>query len=80
MREDARLGALVSLGWGRRGEQFACAGDVVNADAAGEQAVMANAVKAGRQDMNEEATDELVGREPRDLLPRSAFDAIILCI
>jgi len=43
-----------------------------------EQAVMANAVKAGWQDMNEEAADELVGREPHDFLSRSAFDAIIL--
>jgi hypothetical protein len=39
---------------------------------------MANAVKAGWQDMNEEAADELVGREPHDFLSRSALDAIIL--
>ena len=73
MREDARLGALVSLGWGRRSEQFACAGDVVNADAAGERAVMANAVKAGRQDMDKEAANELALREPHDFLPRAAL-------
>ena len=72
MREEARLGligvigALVLFAWDRRGEQLARAGDVLSADAAREQAVMANAVKACWQDMNEEAADELVGREPHD--------------
>jgi hypothetical protein len=33
---------------------------------------VANAVKACWQDMNKEAADELVGREPHDLLPRVA--------
>ncbi len=84
MREDARLGfigviaGLVLFAWDRRDEQLAGAGDVLGADAACEQAVMANAVKAGWQDMNEEAADEFAGREPHDLLSRSAFDAIIL--
>ena len=84
MREDARLGliavigALVLFARDRRGEQLARAGDVLGADAAGEQAVMANAVKAGWQDMDKEAADELVGREPHDLLPRAAFGAVIL--
>ncbi len=54
------------------------AGDVLGADAASEQAVMANAVKAGRQDMDKEAADELVGRKPHDLLPRATFDAVIV--
>jgi hypothetical protein len=84
MGEDARLGfigviaGLVLFAWDHRDEQLARAGDVLGADAACEQAVMANAVKAGWQDMNEEAADELVGREPHDFLSRSALDAIIL--
>ena len=76
MREDARLGliavigALVLFAWDRRGEQLARAGDVVGADAACEQAVMANAVKTCWQDMDEEAADDQrlsrhVGREGR---------------
>ena len=86
MREDAQLGligvigALVLFAWDRRGEQLARVGDVVGAGAACEQAVMANAVKACWQDMDEEAADELVGREPHDLLPRVAIDAVILVL
>ena len=66
-REDARLGlggvlgALVSLGRDLHGEQLACASDVLSTDAACEQAVMANAMKAARQDMDEETANELVG-------------------
>ena len=47
-REDARLGliavigALVLFAWDRRGEQLARVGDVVGADAACEQSVMAD--------------------------------------
>src|SRR5271165_5358775 len=85
MREDTRLGLIGVLGarvvlfaWRRRAEQLAHAGDVLGADAAGEQAVMANAMKAGRQDMNEEAADELVLGEPHDLLPGAAIGAVIL--
>jgi hypothetical protein len=73
----AIIGALV-LAWDRHGEQFARAGDVVGADAACEQSVMADAVKTCWQDMDEEAADELAGREPHDLLPRGAIDAVIL--
>ena len=57
MGEDARLGliavigALVLLALDRRGEQLARADDVVGADAACEQAVVANAVKSFWQDM-----------------------------
>ena len=70
MREGARLGliavigALVLIAWRRCGEQRAHAGDILGADAAGEQAVVADAVKAGRQDVDEEAADELAGGEP----------------
>src|SRR5579863_2239945 len=43
---------------GRR-EQLAQPGDVMRAGAAGQQAVVANAVEAVRQDVNEEAANEL---------------------
>src|ERR1700738_3707784 len=52
-------------------------GRCYGADAACEQSVMADAVKTCWQDMDEEAADELVGREPHDLLPRVATDAVI---
>ena len=48
------LGAAVIRGLGlcrRHGEQFARLGDVVGARTAGEQAVVADAVEAVRQDM-----------------------------
>ena len=86
MREDARLGligvfgALVLFAWDRRSKQLARAGDVLGADAASEQAVMANAVKAGRQDMDKEAADELVGGEQHDLLPRADLQRGNPCI
>lgn len=80
MGGGARLGLVgvalalaLATTWCRRGKQLAGAGDVLGADAAGEQAVVANAMKAGWQDMHEEAADELVGREPHDLLPGAAF-------
>jgi hypothetical protein len=76
----AVIGALVLLALDRRGEQLARADDVVGADAACEQAVMANAVKSFWQDMDEEAADELVDREPHDPLPRVAIDAVILVL
>ena len=43
------------------GEQLTRASDVVGARALGEQAVVADAVKAVRQHVDEEAADELVG-------------------
>ena len=70
MVERARLGfitligALVLIAWRRRGEQLAHARDILGADAACEQAIMADAVKAGRQHVDEEAADELAGGEP----------------
>jgi len=44
----------------------------------GEQAVMPDAVEAARQDVDQEAADELVGRQRHDLLTFSAIAAIIL--
>ena len=44
----------------RDGQQFAGAGDVGLAGGAGEQAVVADAVEAAGQDVQQEAADELV--------------------
>ena len=57
VRVDRRLwSACVLFAWDRRGEQLARMGDVVGADAACEQSVMADAVKTCWQDLDEEAT------------------------
>ena len=53
-----RFGLAGSL---RRGEQAAKPGNVGGAGATGEQAVVADAVEAVWQDMEQEAADELVG-------------------
>ena len=68
MREDARLGfigvigALVLFAWDRRGEQLARAGDVLGADAACEQAVMANAVKAASASASSNSASSVIAR------------------
>src|SRR6266550_869507 len=75
------LGATVirSLGLCRgHVEQAAHSGDVVGARAAGEQAVVANAVEAVRQDVGQESADELGGGECHDLLALTTFSAIVL--
>ena len=43
-----------------------------------EQTVVADAVEPARQDVEEEAADELVGRERHDLLPLGADSTVIL--
>ena len=45
---------------------------------AGEQAVVADAMEAGWQDMDEEAADELFGGERHDLGAVAAFSAVVL--
>ena len=42
-------------------QQFACAGEMLAASGIGEQPVMTNAVEAARQNVQQEAADELVG-------------------
>src|SRR5665647_3957453 len=59
-------------------EQFAGARDVANPSAAGEEAVVAAAMEAGRQYMDQEAADELAGGERHGLLPMAATGAIVL--
>src|SRR6185437_5926172 len=60
------------------GEQLTRACDVVGARAFGEQAVVADAVQALEQHVDEEAADELVGGERHLLVAISAFDAVVL--
>src|ERR1700674_3544510 len=72
-------GILVGLARARRhGEQFTGARDVVAAGAAGEQAVMADAMEAVWQHMDEEAADELAGRERHGLEALAPVTAVIL--
>src|SRR5262245_28852761 len=61
-----------------RGEQLTGACDIVGASAFGEQAVVADAMQAFRQHMDEEAADELVGGERHLLVSIAALDAVIL--
>ena len=75
------LGAVGILGlWlcRRHVEQAARSGDVVGACAAGEQAVVTDAVEALRQDVDQEATDELAGGECHDLLAITTIGTIVL--
>jgi hypothetical protein len=61
-----------------RSEQLADALDVVRPNCSGEQTVMADAVEAARQDMQEKAADELGGVEHHGLEPVAAFDPVVL--
>src|ERR1700674_3754855 len=84
MRERRRvigIGGMWIAGFGlprRRIEQLTRPRDVLGTLAAGEQAVVADTVEAGRQHMDEEAADELVGGECHDLLPFATLGAIVL--
>jgi hypothetical protein len=63
-------------GIGRRGDiqEFACQREAGLAGGAGEQTVVPDAVEAAREDMEQEAADELVGRKYHHLLAiRLAF-------
>ena len=72
------LGALALARLRGRGEQLASALDVVRSNRAGEQAVMADAVEAARQDVQEKAADELGGVERHGPEPVAAFDPVVL--
>ena len=75
------LGAAGHLGFRLRRrhiEQTARLGDVVGARAAGEQAVVADAVEALRQDVDQESADKLGGSECHDLLAITTIGAIVL--
>src|SRR5918994_4381565 len=72
MREGRRLVGIGGISIGRlalrlwHGEQLARPRDVVGAGGLGEQPVMADAMEALRQDVAEEAADELVRCEGHD--------------
>ena len=61
-----------------RHKQFAGAGDVLGALAAGEEAIVADAVKACGQHVHEKAADELVGGECHYLVAVGTFDPVVL--
>jgi len=69
---------LFSLSWRRRREQRAGQRDIELAAAAGEQAIVTDAVEALGQNVEQEAADELVGAERHGTLPVGAVTAIIL--
>src|SRR4030081_1558517 len=83
VRERGRLvaagGILVGFARARRrGEQLTGACDVVDARAAGKQTIVTDAVEAGRQYMDEEAADELVGVERHRFEPVAPCRPIVL--
>ena len=61
-----------------RREQFAGAGDVLGALAAGEQAIIADAVEARGQHVDKKAANELVGGERHHLVAVGTFDSVVL--
>ncbi len=73
---DGGTGWLALRFW--NGEQVTRAGDVVGARAFGEQAIVADAVEAAWQHVDEEAADELGSGEYHDLLALTTFSAIVL--
>jgi len=60
------------------GRSGASALDVAGSDRAGEEAVVADAVKAAGQHVQEKAADELAGLEGHSLAPVTAFDPVVL--
>src|SRR5438132_1895360 len=62
------------------GEQFARPRDVVGTGRLGEQAVVAAAVEALRQDVDEEAAAELTGCQGPDLVSRVAVVRIVVVL
>jgi len=86
VREGGRLVAIIIIGIGSLAlgllatEQLASACDVIGAGGLGEQAVVADAVEALGQDMDEEAADELLCCERHHLVAVGAFDPIVLVL
>ena len=68
------LGARTLGGALRRGERLADALDVARTTRAGEQAVVADAMEAARQHVQEKATDEFGGVERHGLEPVAALE------
>src|SRR5436190_14037316 len=84
MRERPRLSGISGV-WvaglvlrNRCIEQLARPRDVRGAGAVGEEAVVADAMEPGRQQVDEETADELVDRERHHLCPLTALGSIVL--
>ena len=59
-------------------QQLACLGEMLAAAGVGEQPVVADAVEAAGQDVQQEAAHELVGLERHGLVPRAALGPVVL--
>jgi hypothetical protein len=68
---------LDRLWWRCHGKQFAGTRDIGLAGGTSEQAVVADAVEAVRQDMEQKAGDELMRRERHDALPLRTIAAVV---
>lgn len=79
-----RLGAIRGIGiagvflWNWSTKQLAYSRDVLGPGAAGEEAVVTDAMEATWEDVDQEAADELVGGEGHDLLPLAPLGAVVL--
>ena len=62
----------------RNVQQRARFSDVVSAAAVGQEPVVADAMEAFRQDVHQEAADELVCRECHELVPLGTLDPVVL--
>jgi hypothetical protein len=60
------------------GRSGASALDVAGSDRAGEEAVVADAVKAAGQHMQQEATHELIRAQAHGFVARGALDSVVL--
>ncbi len=80
-RPVGRIGAIGVIGVGRgcaRGQQRAETGDVGGAAAIGEEPIVTDAVLALGQHVDEEAPDELMGRERHGLVAAGPVDPVVL--
>jgi len=71
------LGRFRDRRWWQLMQQLSDRWDIVLAVGVGEQPVVADAVKAGGQDMQQEAAHELLGRDGHHFAARSAVLAIV---
>jgi hypothetical protein len=75
------LAITIGLGRGaghRHAQKLARGGDALGLGGAGEEAVMADAMEGLRQDVDEEAADELAGGERHGGVTLTPFGAVVL--
>ena len=63
--------------WHRHGQQFSAAGQVLRAVAVPEKAIVADALETVRKDMQQEAPQELIGRQRHHFLPLLVFIVLV---